>query len=357
MVSRRPTAKVARKITIKDVAAELDLSITTISRALNGYPDVGKETRTKVIDTARRLGYTPNRNAQRLVTRKTHSLAWVQSDHDAKFADPHFVEVLAGALREARLSQYDIVLSSAPPEEQLAAYERYVRDGSVDGFIVDVPRPADPRVAFLKKAGVPFAVHGRDGSEDGHGWVDIDNYGIFYNLAKLVVGNGHRKFAFVNGDEQYLFANIRRRAVEAAVADMGLAPHSVVYLEGTHPMGDAGYQLTEIAMADPGITAIVYSSILFAVEGLAAISHAGKRPGADIMIASMNDQLQYLNLAPLEGMITLVNSSLREGGRALIAEVVRQCETGKAQGTLVPAFFQLADNVNPDPIRGEVLFV
>ncbi|MCD7059188.1 substrate-binding domain-containing protein [Pelagibacterium xiamenense] len=345
-----------RGITIKHLAAELGLSITTISRALNGYSDVGEATRQKIVEAARRAGYTPNRNAQRLVTQRSHTIAWVQSEHDAKFADPHFVEVLAGVLREARLSRYDIVLSGEPPEGQMAAYEHYVRDGSVDGFIVDVPRPDDPRVAFLKSAGVPFVVHGRDGVANDFGWVDIDNHGVFYNLAKLVVENGHRKFAFINGDEQYLYALIRRRAVDAAVRDLGLPPDTVLYFEGTHPMGDAGYQLTELALADPEVTAVIYSSILFALEGLSAITQAGKKPGKDMMIASMNDQLQYLNLSPLEGIATLVNSSLRAGGRALVAEVIRQCETGKTGGTMIPAFFDLADGISAETIKDDVLF-
>lgn len=345
-----------RGVTIKHLAAELGLSITTISRALNGYSDVGEKTRKKVIEAARRAGYTPNRNAQRLVTQRSRTLAWVQSDHDAKFADPHFIEVLAGALREARQSQYDIILSSAPPEGQLSVYERYVRDGSVDGFIIDVPRPDDPRVQYLRKAGVPFVVHGRDGPTVDYGWVDIDNYGIFYNLAKLVIENGHRKFAFINGDEQYLFARMRRLAVETAIADLGLPPDTVLHLEGTHPMGEAGFQLTEIALADPGVTAIVYSSILFATEGLSAVTRAGKAPGKDFMIATMNDELQYLNLAPLEGNVTFVNSSLRAAGRAIVAEVISQCETGTCGGIMIPAFFHLADGITAETIKGDVLF-
>ena len=73
-----------RSVTIKDVAAELGLSITTISRALNGYPDVGEKTRKRISEVAQKLGYRPNRNAQRLVTQRTHNVAWVQQDNDRK---------------------------------------------------------------------------------------------------------------------------------------------------------------------------------------------------------------------------------------------------------------------------------
>ena len=64
--SRKRGGAPGKNVTIKDLAAELEVSITTISRALNGYADVGEKTREKIVDAARRLGYTPNRNAQRL---------------------------------------------------------------------------------------------------------------------------------------------------------------------------------------------------------------------------------------------------------------------------------------------------
>ena len=354
--SRRLTGAQHRNVTIKDLAAELGLSITTISRALNGYSDVGEETRRKVVEAARRMGYTPNRNAQRLVTRRSHSIAWVQSDDDNKYADPHFIEVLAGVLREARIGHYDVLMTSETPERELDAYERYVRDGSVDGFIVDLPRPNDPRVSFLLEAGVPFVVHGREGRHPRYGWVDTDNYGNFYNLTKLILANGHQRFAFINGDERFLYAQVRREAVYDALRDLGCPPDTVLYLEGTHPMVEAGFQLTELALADPSITAFAYSSILLATDGLRAVDRAGKVPGKDVMLASMNDELQYLNLASVEGQITYIRSSLRAAGRALVSEVIRQCERKRVSGTMIPSMFDLAQGISGEAITGAVHF-
>ncbi|RDE07998.1 LacI family DNA-binding transcriptional regulator [Pelagibacterium lacus] len=348
--SRKRAGAQNRNVTIKDLATELGLSITTISRALNGYADVGEKTRKKVVEAARRLGYMPNRNAQRLVTRRTHSIGWIQSDGDNKYSDPHFIEVMTGVLREARSAHYDILLTSETPEREIAAYERYVRDGSVDGFIVDLPRPDDPRISFLLEAGIPFVVHGREARSDRYGWVDVDNWGNFYQLTRLIIGNGHKRFAFINGDERFLYAQVRREAVYAALADLGLPEDTVLYLESTHPMVEAGDQLTELALAEPGVTAFAYSSILLATDGLRAVTWAGRVPGRDVMLASMNDELQYLNLAPFEGQITYVRSSLREAGRALVAEVIRQCERKTVTGTLIPSVFNLGDGVEGEAL-------
>lgn len=336
-----PSSVGSRSVTIKDLAAELGLSITTISRALNGYPDVGEKTRKRISEVAQKLGYRPNRNAQRLVTQRTHNVAWVQQDNDRKFVDPHFVEVMAGVLRGARALNYDIVLTSETPEHEMSVYDRYVNDNSVDGFIVDLPRENDRRITYLLDAGRPFVVHGRDGRTGEYGWVDIDNYGNFYNLTRLMVANGHRHFVFINGDESFTYALFRRRAVMDAIADAGLPQDAVTVYNSLHPMGDAGFKLTLQALADLRVTAILYSSTLMAVEGHAAVVRsAGER---QLAIATMDDELHYIDLSPFAGQFTLVRSSLREAGGALITELIRQCsEQGPGRGVLVPSRFEVA---------------
>jgi len=344
-----------RSVTIKDLASELGLSITTISRALNGYPDVGEKTRQRIAETAQKLGYRPNRNAQRLVTRRTHNVAWVQQDNDRKFVDPHFVEVMAGVLRGARALNYDIVLTSETPEFEMGVYDRYVNDNSVDGFIVDLPRENDRRVGYLLDAGRPFVVHGRDGRTGEYGWVDIDNYGNFYNLARLLVANGHKHFAFINGDESFTYALYRRRGVMDALADGGMPADSVKILNSLHPMGDAGFTLTNQALADPRITAILYSSTLMAVEGHAAVVRSGT--GRSLAIATMDDQLHYIDLSPFAGQFTTVRSSLREAGAALINELVRQCnQPGPGQGVIIPSTFEIATGMNADVLNHPLPF-
>jgi LacI family transcriptional regulator len=339
-----------RSVTIKDLAAELGLSITTISRALNGYSDVGEKTRKRVAEAAREIGYRPNRNAQRLVTRRTHNIAWVQPDNDRKFVDPHFVEVMAGVLRGARAGNYDIVLSGDTPDRELAVYDRYVNDNSVDGFIVDLPREGDPRITYLLEAGRPFVVHGRDGRSNRYGWVDIDNYGNFYRLTRLMLANGHRHLAFVNGDEHFNYAVHRRQGVLDALADAGLGADHVTILNSVHPMGDAGFKLTATALDDPRTTAILYSSTLMAVEGNAAVPAIEST--RQVEIATMDDELYYLDLTRFAGRFSYVRSSLREAGAALVGELLRQCEDGSAPaGHVIPSTWHIRPQLSAETLK------
>ena len=337
-----------RSVTIRDVAAALDLSITTVSRALGGYPDVAAKTRCRVIEMARQLGYQPNRNAQRLVMQRTHVLAWIQSDNDRIFVDPHFVEVLAGVLRSVRDAKYDVVLTSDTPERQIAVYDRYVRDNSVDGFLVDLPRINDERIDFLLETGRPFVVHGREHRADHYCWVDIDNFGIFRALTALMIDNGHTQIAFINGDEQFAFAAERRRGVEAALDALGMPRESVRIYNANHPMnGASGLALTERALAEGTLDAVLYSSALMAIEGQAALTKAGLVPGKTVSVATMDDCLHHLDLSPFAGRMTFASSSLREAGRALAGVLIGACETGeRPNGIIVPTAFTLADGLN-----------
>ncbi len=350
----RPGPAPGRNVTIKDLAAELELSITTISRALNGYSDVGEKTRKKVEGAAKRLGYRPNRNAQRLVLQRTHNIAWVQSDNELKYLDPHFAEVMSGVLAHAREVNYDIVLTSHGVDREIATYDRYVRDNSVDGFIVDLPREDDERISFLIESGRPFVVHGREQRCAQYGWVDMDNYGNFYRVARLLIANGHRRFAFINGDEAFNYALYRDHAIRDAVQDAGLPADAVTIYNSAHPMGDAGFRLTRLALDDPRITAIIYSSILLLVEGFEAWSTA-TRNGKPVTLATMDDVLRHIDPTRYAPRVTFVRSSLKDAGLALIDELSRQCDRNEApRGTLIPTDFQVAGDLDPRSI-GEPL--
>lgn len=334
------------QVTIKDLSAVLGLSITTISRALNGYSDVSAKTRERVQQTARDMGYTPNRNAQRLVTQKSHSIGWIKADGSQHFVDPHFVEVFAGVLREVKNYDYDVVFASGGEQEIIPLYERYVKDQSVDGFIVELPQPNDPRIDYLLRTDVPFVVHGRENRSDQYSWVDIDNFGLFETLTKVMAGAGHKKIAFINGDEHYSYALERKLGAQAALAAMKLPPDSLQVFNAVHPMIHAGFELTQKALEDPEVTAILYSSAVMAVEGQAAIENSSRTLGEDLEVATMDDELRHVDLRPLDGRISFARSALYDSGHALVRQLMKRIK-GKSgpAGELIAGRFKLRPNL------------
>jgi LacI family transcriptional regulator len=185
--------------TIRDVAKELNLSITTVSRALDGYSDVAKETRQLVIETARRLGYTPNRAARQLRRQKAETVGYILPAGAQHFAEPFFTEFIAGLGNELAPRNYDLLVSAvASEEDEREMYRRWAEGGKVDGFILNRLRLKDWRVKFLTKQHIPFATLDYSG-EGRYSCIRVDGADGYVDLVQHIQRNGFRKFAYVGG--------------------------------------------------------------------------------------------------------------------------------------------------------------
>jgi LacI family transcriptional regulator len=190
-------------------------------------------------------------------------------------------------------------------------------------------------------------VHGRERRFDRYGWVDMDNYGNFYRLTRLLIANGHRHIAFINGDEHFNYALYRHNAVRDAAMDAGLPSDAVIVYGSSHPMGDAGFRLTQQALANGATSAVVYSSILLLMAGYELLMAAGDRGGRPLAIATMDDQLRHLDPARLAPRVSFVRSSLHDAGLALIEELSRQCDDDlPPRGTMIKSTFQIAPSMD-----------
>ncbi len=185
--------------TIRDVAKKLNLSITTVSRALDGYDDVAEQTRQSVINTARKLGYTPNRAARQLRRQKAETIGFILPAGAQHFSEPFFTEFIAGLGNELSSRNYDLLVSAvASEDDEREMYQRWANGGKVDGFILNRLRLQDWRVKFLTKQHVPFATLDYSG-EGRYPCIRVDGADGFVELVRHVQNNGFRRFAFIGG--------------------------------------------------------------------------------------------------------------------------------------------------------------
>ena len=137
---------------LKELSRLLDLSATTVSRALNGYPEVNAETRARVLAAARRHGYVPNQMARRLATGRAMAIGHVVPLARHQIINPIFAEFMHGAGEFYSAAGYDMVLSIVPEREEAEAYAALARHHKVDGVIVHGPLRRDPRIDLLDAA-------------------------------------------------------------------------------------------------------------------------------------------------------------------------------------------------------------
>ncbi|WP_137112360.1 LacI family DNA-binding transcriptional regulator [Rhodobacter sp. SY28-1] len=308
---------------LKDLAHRLGLSPTTVSRALNGYPEVNEATRERVIAAAKEHNYHPNARAIRLATGRAMAVGHVIAIANRhEIVNPVFADFIAGAGETYSRNDYDMVLSVVPDEEEEQTYRAMKMKGNVDGVIVHGPRENDPRIALLDEVGLPFVVHGRaTGATLDYSWLDVNNRRAIQRATEHLLDLGHRRIALVNGLEFMDFAIRRRRGYLDALAARQIEPDPA--LMASDEMTEvAGYRAARamLALPDPP-TAFVAASMLSGMGVRRAIEGAGLKLGRDVSVIIFDDDLSYMKNGEERPIFTAMRSSVREAGR-LVAEML-----------------------------------
>ncbi len=312
-------------VTLKQLAASLGLSPTTVSRALNGFPEVNAATRKRVEQAAALANYHPNTRAKSLATGRAQAIGHVipvSTSHE--IVNPVFADFIAGAGEVYARNGYEMILRVVPDDGEARAYRDLMARGSVDGVILHGPRTDDGRVAMLAELGLPFLVHGRtSGVSAPYSWLDINNQRSFHRATEFLCDFGHRRIALVNGLEEMDFAMRRRKGYLGALAAAGITPDPMLMrqAEMTEPYGYRAAQ-EMIQLPDPP-TAFLASSMIVAYGILRGLSDMGLKLGRDISVITHDDELSYL---PNDGdvpLFTATRSSVREAGRRAARMLLR----------------------------------
>jgi len=324
---------------LKQLSHMLQLSQTTVSRALNGYPEVNEDTRRRVMDAAKRHGYRPNPSARRLATGKAGMIGYVMPTGASVTLDPHFVEFWSGMGDYARAHEFDLVLSPADADDEEATYRRVVANKHVDAVYVSAPTPNDRRVALLHQLGLPYLTHGRsEGLNFDYPFLDIDNEGAFHDAGRLLVQLGHKRIALINGETTQTFAIFRERGLRQALtaAGLNLAPASVRSVGMTE---ENGYRSTlDLMRRGERPTAIVCSSLIMSLGVMRALTELGLSVPGDVSLIAHDDVFPWLKPESFAVPLSTTRSSIRAAGARVaerLAARISGMETG-AEGEVWP---------------------
>ena len=186
--------------TIRDVAKKLNLSITTVSRALDGYDDVAEQTRQLVIKTAKQMDYVPNRAARQLRLQKTETIGFIIPSTSKRFAESFFTEFIAGLGEELSTRNFDLLVSNATTDDsERNLYHRWVNSRKVDGFILSGIHRHEWRVEYLTQEAIPFVALGKSRDAWDYPCISIDGANAYLDLVRHIQENGFSRFAFVGG--------------------------------------------------------------------------------------------------------------------------------------------------------------
>ena len=306
---------------VRDVAKRLNISITTVSRALDGYSDVAEETRQLVIKTAQEMGYVPNRAARQLRRRRSDTIGFIVPARAPQFADPFFSEFIAGLGDEATSHNLDMLVSTAAPNSDLErqGYERWVHGGKVDGLVLNRMRLHDWRVQYLAKTDLPFVSLERSLDRSDHASVEVDSVAGFKLLMAYLTGKGHQRIAYLGGPKELKIQMDRLEGYKKGLTAAGIAYDPILVVEGDTTRG-GGYQAAQQLFALPlPPTAITCINDLSAIGVLHAASERGLVVGQDLAVAGFDGIADTEHTSP---PLTTLNQPLYEIARDLVKMLV-----------------------------------
>lgn len=230
--------------TIRDVAKKLNLSITTVSRALDGYDDVAEQTRQLVIEAAKQMNYVPNRAARQLRLQKAETIGFIIPSISKRFDEAFFTEFIAGTGEELSNQDFDLLVSNATTDEgEHKLYHRWVNSNKVDGFILNRIHKHDWRVNYLSQQDVPFVALGR--SQDGINYpcVRIEGAEAYLDLVRHIQAKGFSRFAFIGGPKDLIDHIERLQWFRSALKKCALQVDQM-NIVSTGMSSTAGYEAT-----------------------------------------------------------------------------------------------------------------
>ena len=302
--------------TLKDVAREAGVNISTASRALNNSFGIHKDTRRHIIKVAARLNYRPNQVARGLVTGRSHSLGLVVSD----IRNPFFAEIARGAEDAAFHAGCDLVLcnSDQKPEKQMRYFE-WLLAKRIDGIVMNSVAPLSAaQQDQLWAAGVPIVLLNVSSAERrSPTWrfssVVADNLYGGELAAKYLIDLGHASVAHIAGPRAHGAFSDRANGFLQTFRESGLPKPKIVY--GEHTFEVAYQSAKQLLAAEPKITAVFAGNDVIAFGCMRALMEKGIRIPEDVSIIGFdNVEMAQITSPPL----TTIDQPKYETGKAAV---------------------------------------
>lgn len=303
-------------VKLKDLAARVGKSITTVSRALADYDDVSPVTKEAVRQAARALGYRPNVTARQLQGQRTDTVMLLLPPSQGSRASDSFLgDFVAGISAEATARGLGLLLfTQGDGDDEADTYLEHIRSCRVDGFLVARVRQQDRRISMLQAEQVPFAAFGRQKTANDFPLVDIDNELGMRRAVDHLVRLGHRRIACITEPQGLTRSLHRRQGFSAAMKAHRLAVKRGEIVEGDFSK-ESGYQVAQELLSRPGRpTAIAACNDLMAVGALAAAGDLGLAVGQDVSVTGFGNSVfgEYSHPS-----LTTLHNPAHEIGRTL----------------------------------------
>lgn len=309
-------------VSMKDIAQHCGVSVATVSKTLNGQLDIGEATRDRVLATARELGYTANSAARTLKTSRSYNLGvlFVDRQHHG-FMHEYFASTLNYFRLEAERQGYDLSFLSADMGHQHRSYLQHALYRGVDGVAIVCADFLDPLVQELACSQLPVVT--LDHAYNNRTAVISDNVDGMTALVRFAYGKGHRRIAYIHGNETAVTEN-RLIGFYRACEELDLPVPEEYIGECEYHEPNSCYEATKKLLAlRERPSCLFFSDDYSYIGGLNAIYEAGLRVPEDVSIAGYDG----INLARVVSpRLTTWHQNTEELGRTVARKLIERIE-------------------------------
>ncbi len=310
--------------TLDDIARELGMSKTTVSRAISGKGRISEATRLKVAEFTKSINYTPSAVARGLATNKTFNLGLVFSQDSSLNEIPFFRDILMGVSETALGFDYDTLIILADNND-ISALQRSVENKKVDGIIVTSCVKDSRVIAYLKDVGMPYIVIGNPMDEEVL-YVDNDNCYAAQRMMEALASQKMRNFALIGGNDTLYVTQSRLEGYREGIVQSNLkVDESLIYLN-MHKSERLGAAIRNIL--DHDVDCIVCMDDVLCNSTLVYLQTIGVSVPRDVKLVSFYDSKLLSNHKP---SITSLSFDSKYLGRQAVELMMRNIDGNDAQ--------------------------
>lgn len=328
--------------TIRDVAVQAGVALSSVSRVLTGHPDVSPAMRAKVEAAVAELGYEPDLLAQSLRSGSTKTIGFVLRD----ISNPLFANIARAAEQELRRSGFSMLITSSDGHLDVEARNlTLLRRRRVDGVIVSlVSEEAESTRAALTAINGPVVLLDREVAGIGAAAVLCDHYSGVYRATGELLARGHQRIGLVSGALTVRSSRERLRGYEAAFAAAGVPVDRSLLALGGFDADFAKAEVIRLFSRRDEPTALITGGIASAAGALQGLRQLRRAIGTDVALVTLDEWPMFDVLAP---DLASVSRDSGEMGTAAARLMIDMLNGAEARTVIIDTHFTPRDSVGP----------
>lgn len=309
-------------VSMKDISSRCQVSVATVSKALNNRGDISDETRERICQVAKELGYLPNSSARALKTKRTYNIGVLFVDKaNSGLTHSYFSHVLDSFRRGAEEKGYDITFISQHAGRNTLSYYEHSKYRGVDGVVIACVDFEDEAILELINGDIPVVTI--DFAFDNHTSILSDNVMGMQKILNYIVGLGHREIAYIHGADSLVTRN-RLNSFYSTLKKLGVEPKSEMIREGIYHDPVSSARITEeLLTLSNRPTCIIYPDDFSCVGGLNMIRSKGLSVPDDISVVGYDGQRIAQVIEP---RLTTYKQNTEELGRMAARKLIEVIE-------------------------------